>query len=199
MKKLVSVLSIVLCILLALIAGWYYGTKSSLSKLQVEENAVVTMERIQKVFKLVATEGKVSEIYDYKDYMYYDIGLFRKKILVRVNANILVGYDFEQAVLRIDEASRTIYLDSIPEPDILAIDHTLDYYDIQEGTFNNFSEKELTEINKKAKEYVSAVAEDSDIYQQAEEQKDELLEMLSLACTAMGWDFIISDTVTFKN
>jgi len=199
MKKLVYLLSIILLALLCLIGGWYYGLKTNLSKIHKEENVSVTLDRIEKVFKLVATEGNVSEIYDYKDYMYYDIGLFRKKVLVRVNAKILVGYDFEKVKLITDEESRTITIDSLPPPEILAIDHNLDYYDIQEGTFNNFDEAELSEINKRAKEYAASVAEDSDLFKQAEEQREELLEMLSLASQTMGWEIIIKENQKLKD
>lgn len=199
MKKLVYLLSAILIALLCLIGGWYYGVKTNLSKIHKEENVTVTMDRIEKVFKLVATEGNVSEIYDYKDYMYYDIGLFRKKVLVRVNAKILVGFDFEKANIKANEEARTITIDSLPIAEILAIDHNLDYYDIQEGTFNNFDEAELSEINKRAKEYAASVAEDSELFQQAEEQKDELIEMLTLACQAMGWELVMGDSNQLKN
>lgn len=181
--------------MLCLAIGWMTGSKTKPVKNTKEETANGMVSKIEKVFKLVATEGNVSEIYDYKEYNYYDIPLFRKKMLIRVNAKVLVGYDFENAHFSIDEANRIITLDSLLPPQVLAIDHDLDYYDIQEGAFNSFTEKEMTELAEKAKEFAIATAEDSDLFNSAEEQKKELFEMISLACLAMGWEFKTSTTI----
>lgn len=191
MSKIGNILIILALVIVSGFVGWYYAKKSAFSQKQIAESATVTLDRIEKVFKFVASEGNVSEIYNYKDYQYYDISLFRKKILVRVNAKVLVGYDFENASFTVDEESKTIFLDSLPQPTILAIDHDLDYYDIQEGSFNSFSEEELNDISDKAKAYASEVAQDSDLFQSAEEQKDELLKMLELSIRGMGWEFVV--------
>jgi len=151
------------------------------------------LEKIQKVFKFVAAEGEISEIYDYKDYQYYDISPLRKKILVRVNAKVLVGYDFEKASFKIDDSTRTITIDSIGPAEVLAIDHDLDYYDIQEGTFNYFSEEELNEINEKAKNYAASIVKDSDLYKVAAEQKDDLIDMMRVAASSAGWEVVVSE------
>lgn len=188
-----SILLIVGAVIFAALLGWYLGFNKKFGEPQVTESANTMMEKMQKVFKFVAAEGQISEIYDYKDYQYYDISPFRKKILVRVNAKVLVGYDFEKASIRVDELSQTIYIDSIGPAELLAIDHDLDYYDIQEGTFNYFSEEELNEINTKAKSYAAAIVEDSDLYKVAEEQKDDLIDMLRVMVQSTGWKIEVGD------
>ncbi len=193
MKNTKSIILVIVAILLAAAIGWYIGFKKNFGEPQVEETATVMMEKMQKVFKFVAAEGQISEIYDYKDYQYYDISPLRKKILVRVNAKVLVGYDFEKASFRIDDANRTIYIDSIGPAELLAIDHDLDYYDIQEGTFNSFSEQELNDINTKAKKYAAAIVEGSDLFNKAEEQKEDLIDMLRVAAQSTGWRIEVGD------
>ncbi len=187
-----NILILILAILMAGSAGWYFGFKNKISQRYVEENSTAVMNRIEKVFKLVAAEGHVSEIYDYKDYQYYDISPLRKKILVRVNAKVLVGYNFESAEININDETKEIIIDSLKAPEILAIDHDLDYYDIQEGTFNTFSEQELTDISNKAKNYAGEVVKDSDLFKTAEQQRDDLLDMLDVAARSMGWKLIIN-------
>jgi len=188
-----NIIFVLFSILLAALIGWYVGFKKQFGAPEVTENSAVMLEKIQKVFKFVAAEGEISEIYDYKDYQYYDISPLRKKILVRVNAKVLVGYDFEKANFTIDEATRTITIDSLGPAEVLAIDHDLDYYDIQEGTFNYFSEEELNEINEKAKNYAASIVKDSDLFNVAAEQKDDLIDMMTVTATAAGWEVIIGE------
>ena len=193
MNKTKNIIIVLFAILLAGVLGWYVGFKKQWGEAQVTENSTVMLEKIQKVFKFVAAEGEISEIYDYKDYQYYDISPFRKKILVRVNAKVLVGYDFEKANFTVDEATRTITIDSLGPAEVLAIDHDLDYYDIQEGTFNYFSEEELNEINEKAKNYAASIVKDSDLFQVAQDQKDDLIDMMRVAARSAGWEILVSD------
>lgn len=193
--KIKYIIPTLLLILAAGFAGWYYGFKKRVSTPVIEQNATVVLEKIQKAFKFVAAEGEISDIYDYKEYQYYDISIFRKKLLVRVNAKVLVGYNFENAKLTIDEKQGIVRLDSLGPAEILAIDHDLDYYDIQEGTFNTFSEKELTEISAKAKDYASSMVEDSDLYSLAEEQKQDLFDLIETILKGSGWKLHVSDNV----
>jgi len=193
MAKAKNIIIIVFSILLAALLGWYVGFKKQFGVPAVTESSTVMLEKIQKVFKFVAAEGEISEIYDYKDYQYYDISPLRKKILVRVNAKVLIGYDFEKASFNINEETRTITIDSIGPAEVLAIDHDLDYYDIQEGTFNYFSEEELNEINEKAKNYAGSIVKDSDLYQVAAEQKDDLIDMMRVAASSAGWEVVIAE------
>lgn len=195
MKNKSIFIPIIIIAILAGIVGWMLGKKNSTPVITSTETSSGIVNKIEKVFKLVASEGNVSEIYDYKDYDYYDIPIFRKKMLVRVNAKVLIGYDFEKVKFSIDEINKTIRLDSMQSPEILAIDHNLDYYDIQEGTFNSFTEKEMTELAERAKQFAAKTAEESQLYASAEDQKEELLEMIQLASTAFGWKFEYSENV----
>lgn len=193
--KIKYIIPTLLLILAAGFAGWYYGFKKRVSTPVIEQSATVVLEKVQKAFKFVAAEGEISDIYDYKEYQYYDISIFRKKLLVRVNAKVLVGYNFENAKLTIDEEQGIVRLDSLGPAEILAIDHDLDYYDIQEGTFNTFSEKELTEISARAKDYASSMVEDSDLFSLAEDQKQDLFDLLETILKGSGWKLHVSDNV----
>lgn len=174
-------------ILLAAGVGWYYGIRSSAGRTLESVDAVVMMERIRNVHKLVLVEGAFSEIYDYKDYWMYDLSPFRKKALVRVQAIVLAGFDLEKAEIRIDGQTHTIVIHKLPPCEILSVDHELDYYDIQEGTFNQFSEEKLTEINKGAKRFIRTQAELSGLLDKAEDRKQNFIHELSLTARAFGW------------
>lgn len=191
MKNAKYILLIVLVLALISVA-WYAGYKYSWVNKKQETSVSVVLEKIQKVFKLVTVEGHLSEIYDHKDYYNWDIPIFRKKALVRVKAKVLVGFDFEKVKLTVDEATQTIYIDDFPEAEILSMDHDLEYYDITQGTFNNFSSKDYNEINKIVKEYARLKATDSKLLESAEEQKEEIIDMLKTIITATGWEVKIN-------
>jgi hypothetical protein len=178
---------------LAAILGMYYGQKLEIFKSHEVEKVEVVMERVAKVFKMVAVEGYVSEIYDYKQYKYWDINFLRKKAMVRVKAKVSVGFDFEKAKFDVDEGKKEIIIQNFPEPEILSIDHDLDYYNLDEGFFNSFDEKELTELNAKAKKYAIEMIKNGELFKEAESQKSKIIDLLSALVAPSGWK------VTVKN
>lgn len=135
----------------------------------------------------------MSEVYSYKDHYTFDFGPFRKKALLRVNAKASIGYDFEKVKLTIDQESKTITIDDFPEPEVLSIDHDLDYYDITQGSFNTFTNEDYNKINKRAKDYVKTLAAEGELIESAKEQKEELISMIQLLLDGMGWKLVVKE------
>jgi hypothetical protein len=195
MKNLKNYLLIIFSIVLVAIGAYYMGQKSQLFQKKEKETADVMLEKISKVFKMVAVEGEVSEIYDYKAYQYWDIALLRKKALVRVKANVSIGYDLEGVDFVIDDSNKTITFNNFPEPEILYVEHDLDYYDIQESVFNEFSAEELSKINQRAKEYAVNLIEKGPLFDKAIEQKQEIFNLLKDMWEQSGWTLIIDQQI----
>jgi len=192
MKHLKNILLLLFSLVL-LVMAWYAGYKYKWVNKKEETSVSVVLEKVEKVFKLVTVEGHLSEIYDYKDYYSWDLPFFRKKALVRVNARVLAGFDFEKLQLDTDESSKTITIRNFPEAEILTLEHDLDYYDITQGTFNTFTPKDYNQINKNVKEFARAKAIDSKILSAAEEQKTEIMDMLKTLIEATGWKVEVYD------
>lgn len=157
------------------------------------ENTTIMLEKIKTVTKLISVEGQFSELFDYKESYDYDfLNLFSKKILLRVTAKVSVGYDFEKVNINVDSLNKTVTLNEIPQPEILSIDHNLDYYDISQGTFNKFTNEEYNMVNKKAKEFIASKAKNNTILlQTAEKQKLDYLKMMEMALQSAGWTLIV--------
>jgi len=187
MKNYFKYIIVVCLVLCAAIGGIIYGSKWKLFETHEVENTEVILERVAKVFKMVAVEGYVSEIYDYKQYRYWDVNFLRKKAMVRVKAKVSVGYDFEKANFVVDSENKEIVIDNFPEPEILSIDHDLDYYDLDEGLFNSFDEKELTELNAKAKKYALQMIEGGELFDDARQQKKKIIDLLAALVGPSGW------------
>lgn len=150
------------------------------------------MERVQKVAKLISVEGYFSEIYTHEDYKgWFDSSWFtKKKALVRVKAKVSIGFDMEGMKFNIDDNAKTIKVSNLPDPEILSIDHELDYYDLQEGLFNTFSERDLTDINVRAKYFIQQKAMESDLFLTATEQEIEFYEIVEDFAKAIGYTVI---------
>lgn len=193
MKK--SYLLFIIGLLTLIILGMIYFQSKSIFKTEEQVSSDVLLEEVAKVFKLVAVEGHVSEIYDYKQYRYWDVSFLRKQALIRVKAKVSVGYDFEEFEFVVDETNRKVILKDFPDPEILAVDHDLDYYNIQEGVFNSFSASEMSGLNKKAKEHIVNVIKQGDLFAEAELQKESLMDLLESIFSKTGWQLELSKEV----
>jgi len=180
--------------LLAVIALgiWKFKHLFSPSQVNVISSKEIILERMEKVNKLITLEAYYSEVYDYKDYYYYDFSPFRKKALIRIKAKVSVGYNFENIHMEAEEESKTVTIFGIPDPEILSIDHDLDYYDLSQGTFNSFTEEDYNKMNKNAKDFIREKAQDKAVFDQAAEKKDELIEMFQWMLEAAGWKLVVS-------
>ena len=176
-------------------AAFFAGSRMSLFKETKKESATVLLDRVKKVTKLIAVEGYLSEIYDYESNNLFDHPLFKKKALVRIKAKASIGYDFEKMNISFDQENQTVSISNIPDPELLSLEHDLDYYDLREGVFNIFSSEDLTEINKNAKAYIRDIALNGELYQSAEEQKDDYVEMLKFVFESAGWQVLVDDPV----
>jgi len=184
-RILLPLVIVLLFILGFLAARFYYVERSSET---VEENAEVLLERIRKVAKLVTVEGYFTEVYDYKDYWGYDLPFLRKKALLRVKAKVSVGYDLERMRIDLQADRKVLVISNIPDPEIISIDHDIDYYDISQGTFNSFSEADYNRLNARAKKYIEAKALDSELMEQAAEQGNQLLEVIEFMAKSAGYE-----------
>lgn len=192
MKSITNIV-LFLFIIGSILAAGYIGFKLNQPQKVKEENVSVVIDKIEKVFKLVTVEASLAEIYDYKDYYTFDFSPFRKKALLRVNAKVSAGYDFEKITWQIDEDMKTITLKDFPDAEILSIDHELDYYDISQGTFNQFTKEDYNEINAKAKTFISAKATENKILEEAKSQKDEILSLISDLLASTGWTMVVEE------
>lgn len=195
-KSFLSKYLFLLVLTLGVVLGGYYLFKNQFFETQQAENTTIILDKIKTVTKLISVEGQFSELYSYKESYEYDFfNLFSKKILLRVNAKVSVGYDFEKVNMSIDSLTKTVTLNELPVPEILSIDHNLDYYDISEGTFNSFTPQELTNINKKAKDFIASKAKTKQILQKAEDQKQDYIKMMEMALKSGGWKLVIKGRV----
>jgi hypothetical protein len=172
-----------------LVAGFFIGRSLYRQKQEIvaQEQSQVLLERVEQVAKLITVEGYFSEVYDYKDYWRFDWSPFQKKALLRVKAKVSVGYDLSKMKVESRPQEKLLIVSYLPDPQILSIDHDVDYYDISEGVFNSFTEADYTRMNRSAKKVIEEQAQKSDLMLSAEKQAHEILELMRMMVEGSGW------------
>ncbi len=145
--------------------GWglYHLTRKKASS-GGSRDVSVLLERIEKVFKVVMSEGYFTEIYNYQsDKNIWQLFNDKKKALVISKAKVLVGYDFGKMRYRVDENERKLVIEYFPEPEILSMDTDYKFYDIEQGWLNRFQSEDYTNILTEAKQAMQEKALQSDL------------------------------------
>ena len=192
MSKLPLVLTAaLLAFLLGLAVFWGF---SNASANETRTEATVLLEQIRKVTKLVTVEGDVSELYNSTKTRNVTLYLplparlrFDKTATVEVRGKVLVGYNLEQLDVKVDDATRTVQISNLPNPEILAIDHELIYRNLEESWFNSFTAEDYSALNKEAKERLHNEALKSKLTEAARLEGNGLLETIRFLVEASGY------------
>ncbi|MBK7609433.1 MAG: DUF4230 domain-containing protein [Saprospiraceae bacterium] len=119
--------------------------------------------------------------------------------MVRVKATVAAGFDFDHLSLEIDSLHKVIYINSLPDPQILSIDHDLDYYDISEGLFTSFTTQDYNQVQSEAKALIRQKASESSLLSEASAQGQDFLDMISLIAQSAGWELKIRSRPALKH
>ncbi len=176
----------------------YASWQKSKDQQRSEQQASVLLERVREVCKLVTIEGDLSEIYD--ETMSREVTLylplptkfsFDKQATVQLTGKVLVGYDLEKIDLDLNASARTLTISGLPAPEILAIEHELQYRNISESWFNSFTPADYTALQKSAKAFLREKALESDLLQRANEQGLGMLNTIRLLAETAGYELVV--------
>lgn len=152
--------------------------------------ADVLLERIRPVLKLTTVEGDIVELFTHKDDADWGFSIpyvTEKRAILRVKAKVSVGYDLNGMRISTNELTHTITLEAPPEPMVLSVEHDVDYYDMDEGLFNSFAPHELTSISAKAKQKMVDQLPKSELFAEAQAQRDRMVEVVRALVETAGW------------
>lgn len=189
---------ILIGIILGLVGGIALSTfinkKKSLQ--QVQQQSVLLLDKIKQVCKLITVEGEFSEIFAHRDErsIFFKLLQLEKKALIIVKAKVLVGFDLTKINIEINSQTKQVKLSQFPDPEILSIDSDIEYYDVQKGIINKFSEKDLTKMNKNSKEFIRNKVEQSHLISIAKNQANDTLSLIQQLIESLGWE-LVSDKI----
>lgn len=162
----------------------------------LEENSMLIQQEITNVSKLIVTEGHFSEVYNYKDSKELFGPLLRaeKKALVVVNADVTVAYDLSLINFEIDEATKTVKINSIPEAEI-KLNPDFEYYDVTADYLNQFDAADYNKIKKTVKASLMKKVEASSLRSNAENRLISELQKFYILTNSMGWRLTYQDQI----
>lgn len=175
-------------LLFLVMAFFTYKYFTSEKENTTEYNSNLIQEQIKSVGKLIVTEGHFSQTLTYKDQDKYFGGLFSfdKKALIIVNSDVTVAYDLRQMKYEVDEESKTIRIVSIPKEEI-KINPDIQYYDIEQSKFNEFTGADFNQITKKVKVDLAKKIEKSTLKSNAQNRLISELSKILLVTHSIGW------------
>ena len=170
----------------------YHHWNKNKQKVKVQQEASTLLEQVRKVCKLITVEGHFQEIIDTRaeKSVLFDLIKQQKKAIVIVKAKAMVGYDLSVLDIKMDAEQRTIHISNFPEPKLISLETDINYYDITNRLLNRFSEKDLSELNIKAKAIITEKVEDSNLPYLAKEQALEIIHLVRDIGKALGWSVI---------
>ena len=188
---------ILLGILIALVVVYtvrYFSDKEDSGKLT--ESSALIEKQIKNVGKLVVTEGSFSQVFTYENSkkFYLDVFSAKKKALIIVNAKVDISYDLRKLETEIDEASKTIRITHIPDPEI-NINPDIEYYDVTQDYLNKFEAKDYNTIKKRVNQLIKEKINKSNLKQNAANRLVSELSNIYLLTNSLGWTLMYNGKI----
>ena len=154
----------------------------------INQQSQLIREALKNVGKLIVTEGEYAQVFTYEDskQFYFDILSASKKALVMVNAKATIAYDLNKVTTQIDDATKTIHITQIPDPE-LSVYPDIEYYDIQQDLFNPFEAGDHQLIKERVTEELQKKIKTSVLYTNAQNRLISELQKIYILTSAMGW------------
>jgi len=193
-KNLLWIVACVLCFA----TGYQFAKYLNKAADKSESDQITILHSIRDVLKITTVEAEISELITQKTYSYLDISPFRKSVIIRVQAKAAAGFDFDSSSVVVDELTKEVRIKLDPQPKILYIDQKIDYYDLQQGTFNTFTASELSQLNEKARDIILRSLDKTEILQRAAQRKAEILKGIQSLLTESGYQLKIEEQLPPK-
>ncbi|MEP0134556.1 MAG: DUF4230 domain-containing protein [Eudoraea sp.] len=175
-------------IAMAMILIFQSWNKGKEEKSILKENSLLIQQQIKNVSKIIVTEGHFSEVYSYKDseQLFGPYFTADKKALVVVNAEVTVAYDLNEVNFEVDEATKTLRIMNIPEPEI-KINPDFEYYDVTADYFNQFGAEDYNKIKNNVKTSLLKKVKASSLQKNAENRLISELSKFYILTNSLGW------------
>lgn len=162
----------------------------------LEANTSLIQKELKNVGKLIVTEGSYAQVFTYNDSkdLFYGLLDAQKKALIVVNAKASIAYDLSKVNTNVDEATKTVTITNIPEPE-LSINPNIQYYDITQDYLNQFTASDYNKIKSRVEKSLRKKIEASELRTNAENRLISELQKIYILTNSMGWTLKYNSTV----
>lgn len=173
---------------LIFVFAFHYCENKKDKEQQLSETSQLIQLQLQNVGKLIVTEGTFSQVFTFEDSQkrFFELISFNKKALVVVNAKVTICYDLSQIETHIDEENKTVSILYIPEEE-LNIYPTIEYYDVTQDYFNQFSAKDFNTIKGRINSLLEDKIKKSDLKSNAKNRLISELQKIYVLTNNLGW------------
>ncbi len=180
--------------ILILIAGMIIGVFATLwfqehrKNADIHQQSKVLLENVKHLNKMVVAEAYYNEVYSYKDSDKYlfDLLQFDKNAILLVTAKAQISYDLTQMKISLDSMHKVINITDIPKEQV-EIFPTIQYYDLQQSSLNQFNKDDLNRINADAVKKIKSHIDLTQLRLKAKKQLLENLQNLYALSKIYGW------------
>lgn len=160
----------------------------------LEENSMLIQQQIENVSKLIVTEGHFAEVYNYKDSkeLFGPLLTAQKKALVVVNADVSIAYDLSKINFELDDATKTLTIKDIPEPEI-KLNPDFEYYDVTADYLNQFDAGDYNTIKRNVRNSLLKKVEASTLRTNAKNRLLSELQKFYVLTNSLGWTLVYQD------
>lgn len=178
-------------ITLAVVFVFRFCSEDKNEKSILQENSMLIQQQISNVSKLVVTEGHFAEVYNYKDSqeLFGPLITADKQALVVVNAEVTVAYDLSEIDYEVDEASKTLYIKSIPNAEI-KINPDFEYYDVSADFLNQFDASDYNKIKNNVNASLMKKVTASSLKSNAENRLISELSKFYVLTNSLEWTLV---------
>jgi hypothetical protein len=174
----------------ALIVGFFAAANFNPFKVETStaNQSTVLLEKIKIVSKLVTVEGYFSEVWQTtktKNFGFFDS---KSKAIIKVQGKVSVGYNLENMKIETFPDEKIVRITNVPTPEIISVDHELDYFSLDNGYFVSFSTKEMSAFDDVAKDTLIAAAKRTRLFETANEKGNDVLKLIELIVKDAGWE-----------
>lgn len=154
----------------------------------ISADTALIQKELKNVGKLVVTEGTYGQVFSFKASkdLLFGLTYANKRALVVVNAKATIAYDLRKVETEIDEATKTVTITKIPEPE-LNINPNIEYYDVKQDYLNQFSASDYNKIKRRVEKTLREKIEESELRTNAENRLISELSKIYILTSSMGW------------
>ncbi len=182
-----------------IVFGLRYCENRKDSREQLEASTALIQKELKNVGKLIVTEGSYAQVFSYSDSkkFYFDVLSARKKALIVVNAKATISYDLSKVKTEVDEATKTVTITNIPEPE-LSINPNIQYYDVTQDYLNQFKAEDYNKIKTRIETSLRKKIEASELRTNAENRLISELQKIYILTNSMGWTLKYNSNIVEK-